>query len=66
MVTTQWGEVSMTVRPDDAGTIELMLDGAEYTFRANLNSLLAFRLGQALIKVARQLGLPDGMVDTEV
>ena len=62
-VNTHWGEVSLRVAPDDAGSIVLMLDGSEYTFETRLDALLSFRLGQALVRVARQLGLPKDLED---
>ena len=60
---TFWGEVSFTVHLDDDGAIELVLDGREYTFNCALSPLSAFRLGQALVRQARQHGLPEGLVD---
>jgi hypothetical protein len=60
---TRWGEVSFKVQPDDDGSIHLMLDGSEYTFECELEALVALRLGQALMKLARIQGLPAGTFD---
>lgn len=65
-VQTHWGEVSLKVAPDDDGSVVLMLDGREYTFETSLDPLLAFRLGQALVRVARQIGLPIDLTDPMV
>jgi hypothetical protein len=66
IATTHWGEVSLRVAPDDDGSIVLMLDGHEYTFETRLDALLAFRLGQSLVRLSRKLGLPDGLADPSV
>lgn len=63
MVATRCGEVSLVIAPDDDGEIKVMLVGCEYTFESRLNALTAFRLGQALVRLSRKLGLPDGLDD---
>jgi hypothetical protein len=61
-----WGHVSLRVAPDDDGSVVLFLDGSDFTFETNFDALLAFRLGQALVRLSRKLGLPDGLVDASV
>ena len=63
---TRWFEVQFKVAPDDNGRIALMLDGQEYTMDVALDIITAFRLGQALVRLVRQIGMPAGMHDTEV
>jgi hypothetical protein len=63
---TRWFEVEFKIAPDDYGQISLMLDGHEYTFNAALEAVTAFRLGQALVRMARMVGLPNDLVDPEV
>ena len=65
-VATDWGEVALKVAPDDDGWITLTLDGHEYTFETRLPGLLAFRLGQALVRLSRKLSLPVDLDDPEV
>jgi hypothetical protein len=63
---THWGTVSIVSEPDGGNYIVLMLDGREYTFESHLAPLMAFRIGQDLVRAARNIGLPGGIVDAEV
>jgi hypothetical protein len=64
--TTQWGEVQFKLAPDGTERIALVLDGHEYTTDVVLNQVTAYRLGVALVRLVRQMGLPDAVVDREV
>ena len=63
---TRWGWVEWKVEPDNDGEIVLGLDGADYTMECCLDPLVAFRLGQALVRTARQSGKLRDLSDPDV
>lgn len=52
--------------PEGGDDLVVLLDGQEFTFESRLTPLLAYRLGQELIRVSKEMGMPGDIADPEV
>lgn len=59
-------QVGATGTPDGDQHISVFLDGDDWTLETRITPLAAFRLAQELVRAAKRIGLPDGLVDPEI
>lgn len=59
-------KVGATGTPDGDQHISVLLVGDEWTLETRMTPLVAFRLAQELIRAAKRIGLPNGIVHQEI